>query len=522
MVTRSSLSDFVKDSGIWPLEVQNRVHKILQGSPGLLPITGQIGTGKSTILMMVAYLLFQSGRTVVFSSEEENWSQRCQFDLPEDWLIQTILPTNQAWITALQPYQENPSVVLVVDQLSSANAEAVFTATQAGQWVVIGLDTPFVGLDVLYTLKTWGLNTQTLLNHVAGTISLILLPRLCSQCGQLTLASLEETRLIYPGSYEPQPLWQEVGCPACHHRGIGDNPSYGRCAAFEVLQNTPTIKPEIETYLDQGDVPHHLPREAHLTMRESAQNLVQQGWVGIQIYRQQIGHNPLLRLHNLWEQETARATLIQDLFGRFVTQQLVEKLIDQPNFDAIIEGERRRITCLFCDVRGFTTWSERSSPADVFLMLNRYFRDIIDIVFRYEGTIDKFIGDSVMVVFGAPLAQTDQELRAAQCAIAIQQKVADLNQNNLQQPIQVGIGINSGEVIAGCLGSYRRMDYTVIGDVVNTAARLESVAQPGQILLGPETYRVIHDQVSCRAIGSLKLKGKAQAIEAVEVLYSLN
>jgi adenylate cyclase len=140
-------------------------------------------------------------------------------------------------------------------------------------------------------------------------------------------------------------------------------------------------------------------------------------------------------------------------------------------------------------------------------------------VFHYEGTIDKFIGDSVMVVFGAPIEQTDQELRAVQCAIAIQQKVAEINRTEETVPIHIGIGINSGEVIAGCLGSDRRMDYTILGDVVNTAARLESQAQPDQILIGSETYAAVQDQVECRGIGSLKLKGKVESLEVFEVVY---
>jgi adenylate cyclase len=111
-------------------------------------------------------------------------------------------------------------------------------------------------------------------------------------------------------------------------------------------------------------------------------------------------------------------------------------------------------------------------------------------------------------------------LRAVRCAIAIQQKVADINARSETEPLQVGIGINSGEVIAGCLGSDQRMDYTVIGDVVNVAARLESQALPGQILIGPTTYGAVAETIPCRTVGALTLKGKAAAMEAYEVLYA--
>jgi adenylate cyclase len=191
----------------------------------------------------------------------------------------------------------------------------------------------------------------------------------------------------------------------------------------------------------------------------------------------------------------------------------------QSDFERIIEGERRDVTCFFCDVRGFTSRAEQSSAVDLFSTLNNYFREIIDIVFQYQGTIDKFIGDSVMVVFGAPLAQANHALLAVKCAISIQQKVTELN-HQVDFPITMGIGINSGEVIAGCIGSDRRMDYTVLGDVVNIAARLESQAQPNQILIGPTTYEAIRSTISCREVGALQLKGKADPLEAFEVIYS--
>jgi len=258
-----------------------------------------------------------------------------------------------------------------------------------------------------------------------------------------------------------------------------------------------------------------------LTIQDYARELLREGKIGIQSYKQTISQNPLLRSQHLLEQEKYRSTQIQDMFSRFVTRQVVERILHQSDFTKIIEGERRKATCMFCDIRNFTSYAENNSPDEIFARLNDYFRDIIEIVFDYEGTIDKFIGDSIMLVFGAPTEQEDQELRAVRCAIDIQKKVADINQGTVDKtPINIGIGINTGEVIAGCLGSDRRMDYTVLGDVVNIAARLESKASAGQILISHDTFQAVRDYISCQSIGNLSLKGKSQLLEAFEVLYS--
>jgi adenylate cyclase len=183
-------------------------------------------------------------------------------------------------------------------------------------------------------------------------------------------------------------------------------------------------------------------------------------------------------------------------------------------------GERKHITCMFVDVRGFTALSERLSPNDIFKLLNVYFAEIITIIFSFDGTIDKFIGDSIMVIFGAPMDQTDHALRAAQCAIEIQAKVKEINaQKNLHEAIGMGIGINTGYAIAGCLGSPERSDYTVIGDTVNTAQRIESQSLKGQILVGPATHDKVQDALQCRSLGARKLKGKSEPVEIFEVVF---
>ena len=120
------------------------------------------------------------------------------------------------------------------------------------------------------------------------------------------------------------------------------------------------------------------------------------------------------------------------MFSRFVNRQVVERIMNRWDFAKIVEGERRKATCMFCDVRNFTSYAENASPDEIFVLLNNYFRDIIEIAFNYEGTIDKFIGDSIMLVFGAPTDQEDQELRAVLCAIEIQKKVAAMLGNPIE------------------------------------------------------------------------------------------
>ncbi|OUC15204.1 MAG: hypothetical protein B0A82_08230 [Alkalinema sp. CACIAM 70d] len=516
MPTFFNLADHPIDRYITPTAAHDLVEQILAGKPGLFPITGQSGTGKTTTLFMIAYRLWQQGHPILVLSSDRTVLEDA-FLFPPEWKLQWVEPSEQAWLEAVNDAIDHPEMALVIDQLSGENEAAIKQTAGAGHWVLTCIDTPFVGIDVLYNLRAWGFTPSEILTLVSGIFSQMLLPRLCEDCKQLAPATLEETRLIYPDRPTAQELWREVGCSVCHNTGIGGRLQYGRCAIFEVLQIDPEVHPQLIHYLEHDRL-FPLPSQKHFTLRDASRELVKQGRVGIQTYRREILQNPLLRLQHLWEQEQLRANHIQGLFGRFVTQQLVDRLMSQPDFDRIIEGERRYVTCFFCDVRGFTAWAEQSSPHHIFWVLNQYFREIIDIVFHYEGTIDKFIGDSIMVVFGAPIAQTDQELRAVNCAIAIQRKVAEINQQHAIR-IQIGIGINSGEVIAGCLGSDLRMDYTILGDVVNTAARLESAAQAQQILIGKTTYQAVQERVECHVIGQLILKGKTDTFETFEVIY---
>jgi len=211
--------------------------------------------------------------------------------------------------------------------------------------------------------------------------------------------------------------------------------------------------------------------------------------------------------------------MIKRAFTRYVAREVVEEILKNPEQMAL-SGERREVTVLFCDVRGFTPLSERMSPEDVVLLLNDFYNLMIETTFKHDGTLDKFLGDAVMAVFGAPMAHPDHSARAIRTAIAMQEGIVALNERRARdgkEPIAVGIGVSAGEAVAGTVGTEDRMEYTVIGDSVNLAARLESNAKPGQILISHRTYERVRDLVDARPLGRIRVKGKEEEVEVYEV-----
>src|SRR5262249_47306042 len=155
--------------------------------------------------------------------------------------------------------------------------------------------------------------------------------------------------------------------------------------------------------------------------------------------------------------------------------------------------------------------SERLSPEEVVQVLNEFYTLMIDTTFKNDGTLDKFLGDGVMAIFGAPIVHPDHSLQAVRTALAMQAGVAELSRQRVEAgkaPIVIGIGVSAGEAVAGTVGTEDRMEYTVIGDSVNLAARLESNAKPGQILISQRTYKKVEGHVNVRSLGMLKVKGK--------------
>ena len=212
--------------------------------------------------------------------------------------------------------------------------------------------------------------------------------------------------------------------------------------------------------------------------------------------------------------------MIKHAFTRYVAREVVEEILKDPEH-LVLTGERREATVLFCDIRGFTPLSERMSPEDVVLLLNEFYTLMIETVFKHDGTLDKFLGDAVMAVFGAPISHPDHAVRAVRTAIAMQAGIAALNDARMRdgkERIQVGIGVSVGEVVAGTVGSGERMEYTVIGDSVNLASRLESSAKPGRILISERTYDKVRNLVEVVPLGPIKVKGKEEQVEVFELV----
>lgn len=206
-------------------------------------------------------------------------------------------------------------------------------------------------------------------------------------------------------------------------------------------------------------------------------------------------------------------------FGRFLSPAVVELVMNEAE-DVVLGGQKLPVTTMYCDIRGFTPLSEGLKPGQLVELLNEHFTAMTQIIFENQGTLDKFIGDEVMALFGAPISSGRDAANSVRAAIAMQRKNAELNQvraaHNLPT-FQVGIGINTGDVFAGFIGSPDRLDFSVIGNDVNVAARFCSVAKPGQIIIGEATYALVKDVVEANSVGTPVLKGKSEPVEAFEV-----
>ena len=212
--------------------------------------------------------------------------------------------------------------------------------------------------------------------------------------------------------------------------------------------------------------------------------------------------------------------MIKRAFSRYVTREVVDEILKDPE-QLALTGARREVTVLFCDVRGFTATAELLPPEEVVELLNEFYELMIETTFKHDGTLDKFLGDGVMAVFGAPLYRPDHALMAARAALAMQAGIRELSLRRVRTgkpPVAVGIGVNAGEVIAGTVGTDARMEYTVVGDSVNLAARLEAGAAPGQILVSADTFARLNGAGRGKKLGRFNVKGRDKWIEACELL----
>jgi adenylate cyclase len=209
------------------------------------------------------------------------------------------------------------------------------------------------------------------------------------------------------------------------------------------------------------------------------------------------------------------------LFGQYVSKDVFDQLVADPS-RARLGGQRRDMTVLFSDIRGFTTVSEKGQPEEIVGMLNEYFSEMVAIVFRHGGTLDKFVGDMVMALFGAPLDDERHAVHAAEAALDMVAALAVLNERwrtEGRPVLDIGIGINSGPMIAGNIGSSAIMSYTVIGDAVNLGARLESLNKEygTRIIISDATRARLGDGYTVRPLGDVVVKGKTQPVSVFEL-----
>lgn len=218
--------------------------------------------------------------------------------------------------------------------------------------------------------------------------------------------------------------------------------------------------------------------------------------------------------------EIMRRRRVINVFKQYVAPQVVDKISKDKDFELVIGGENRHIAVLFVDIRGFTAISESLQPEEVVEILNEYLSLATQAIFKNGGTLDKFVGDAAMAVFNAPFDLDDYIFRAVHTAWDMKMGADTIFRKfskNFNKSISFGIGVNCGNAVVGNIGCDFRMDYTAIGDTVNTAARLESNAKPGQILISSEVYEAVKERVEATPIGEIPLKGKSNGVYVYQV-----
>jgi class 3 adenylate cyclase len=226
----------------------------------------------------------------------------------------------------------------------------------------------------------------------------------------------------------------------------------------------------------------------------------------------QIADSRKLMLDTIFKVSEERLRLmnfIKDTFGRYLSQKVVEEILASPE-GRRIGGQRKTVTILMSDLRGFTYMSENNDPERTVALLNRYLERMSRVIVSYGGTIDEFIGDAILAIFGVPEAHDDDPVRAAACGVAMQNELVELNVDFVKEgyaPLEMGIGINTGQVVVGNIGSDVRMKYGIVGSAVNVAARLESITTGGEVLVGESVYEQAKGLVAVDKAHSAMLKG---------------
>lgn len=220
--------------------------------------------------------------------------------------------------------------------------------------------------------------------------------------------------------------------------------------------------------------------------------------------------------------ERQQNVLIKGMFSTYVSKDVVNELLNNPD-KLKLGGEKKNVTILFSDIAGFTTFSEGKQPEELVLFINEYLNEMTDIVLKNKGTLDKYLGDAIMAFWGAPLEVEDHAYKACLAALEMQKSTNEISKRWIsagEQPLKIRIGINSGEVIVGNMGGVKRFDYTVMGDNVNLASRLEGANKQynSKIMIGESTYESIKDKFFARELDLIKVKGKVKPTKVFELI----
>lgn len=220
--------------------------------------------------------------------------------------------------------------------------------------------------------------------------------------------------------------------------------------------------------------------------------------------------------------EKSQRQWVTNIFGKYVSRHVASEILNTTTKDEVkLGGARREVTALFADIRGFTALSEKMEPEEVVDMLNHYMAAMADVIFKYDGTLDKFMGDCIMAFFNAPLDQPDHTLRAVRAALEMQEAAEKVSKKEGMPLARYGIGINTGPAVVGNMGSESRLEYTVLGDSINLASRMCSQAEAGQVVIPESTYKLVKGKVKARKLREVRVKGKEKPITVYQVLKVL-
>jgi adenylate cyclase len=277
----------------------------------------------------------------------------------------------------------------------------------------------------------------------------------------------------------------------------------------EPTQPEAESKPEMDIIeaIELAIAHEHEARKSYLALAQESDDPELQRLLR-EIAAEEAGHEASLRSRLRLYQERH---MLRDTFSRYVSPELCEEILKNPELLAL-GGRRQAVTVLFADIRNFTSMSETMAPEAVVEVLNTYFTEMVDLVFHYQGTLDKFVGDALMAVFGVPLPIPRAADRAVECALAMQRHLKEMQAAGRTHIQGMRIGINTGEAIVGNIGSSKRMDFTVVGDVVNVAARLQELAKEleAETLISEGTFRALEGRFQTRQEAAVVLRGRKE------------